>query len=113
MKHTLALVLLVFGIVGCSQDSSLSECAYQKSKKCKTDICSRVAYQSCELKYKKIEAKKDIKECKRLDEEIGRLSPRQIPGSLISYSYPDSSKLEKLKTELGRMNCFEKIELLK
>ena len=112
MKHTLALVLMVLGLVGCSQDSNVSECAYQKAKKCETDLCSKAAYQTCEIKY----AKKDISDCKKIDGKIkildeedrklfGNSSPLTTLGNL--------SKREKLQKEYSELNCSQKIDLLK
>ena len=112
MKHTLALVLMVFGIVGCSQDSNLSECWYEKSKKCDTDFCSKAAYQACEIKY----AKKDISDCKKIDGEIKILDEedRKLFGnSRLLTNLENLSKREKLQKEYAELNCFQKIELLK
>ncbi|MDB9790818.1 hypothetical protein OAB49_02655 [Gammaproteobacteria bacterium] len=66
MKNTLALVLMVLGIVGCAQDSSKAECIYQKSLKCKTNICANAAIKACEVKYNK----PIIKECKKLQSKL-------------------------------------------
>tara|TARA_B100001029_G_scaffold159122_1_gene146229 strand:- start:483 stop:824 length:342 start_codon:yes stop_codon:yes gene_type:complete len=111
MKNIL-LTLVVFGIVGCSQDSNISECWYEKSKKCDTDFCSKAAYQACQIKY----AKKDISDCKKIDGKIkildeedrklfGNSSPLTTLGNL--------SKREKLQKEYSELNCSQKIDLLK
>jgi hypothetical protein len=111
MKNILALVLMVFGIVGCSQDSNVSECAYQKAKKCETDLCSKAAYQTCEIKY----AKKDIPDCKKIDGKIKILDEedRKLFGNNKLTTRKNISKREKLQKEYAELNCFQKIELLK
>ena len=110
MKNLL-LTLSVFGIVGCSQDSNLSECWYEKSKKCDTDFCSKAAYQACEIKY----AKKDISDCKKIDGKIKILDEedRKLFGNSGLTNLENLSEREKLQKEYSELNCSRKIELLK
>lgn len=111
MKNIL-LALVVFGIVGCSQDSNISECWYEKSKKCDTDFCSKAAYQACQIKY----AKKDISDCKKIDGKIKILDEedRKLFGnSRLLTNLENLSKREKLQKEYSELNCSQKIDLLK